>query len=230
MRRRIEAQEHLDSGIGTPAEVETNLAEMWRINRYLGGFRALTQHLYPRLLACQDEVTLVDLGTGSADILVALADWARLHEIKLRCIGVDWAGRNLVVARRRIAGYPEIRLVRADANVLPYAADSVDFIVSSLFLHHVSPPQIVGLLAASFERARRGIVMTDLVRGWLPLLGFKFAQPIFARNYLTRHDGALSIRRGYTPHELLELAQAAGLPDPRMYTHFPWRMTLVVDK
>jgi hypothetical protein len=72
--------------------------------------------------------------------------------------------------------------------------------------------------------------MTDLVRGWPPIVGFKLIQPIFARNFLTRHDGELSIRRAYTPAELQALAQTAELLDVKVHSHWPWRMTLVADK
>ena len=82
----------------------------------------------------------------------------------------------------------------------------------------------------SYNRSRRGIVMSDLVRSKLPLLAFHLLQPVFARNYLTHHDGRLSIERAYTPHELRSLAQAAGLETARVYSHFPWRMTLVAEK
>jgi len=68
------------------------------------------------------------------------------------------------------------------------------------------------------------------VRGWLPYFAFKLASPIFARHPMTRIDGALSVRRAYTPGELLRLARAAGLSQARVVEHFPWRMTLIVDR
>jgi hypothetical protein len=86
------------------------------------------------------------------------------------------------------------------------------------------------VLRETYQRSRRGIVMSDLVRSYIPLLAFPLIQPIFARNYLTRHDGLLSIRRAYTPRELRALAQAAGLETARIYCHFPWRMTLIAEK
>jgi hypothetical protein len=121
-------------------------------------------------------------------------------------------------------------LVEADGNSLPLARGGCDFTISSLVMHHFAPEALQRLLRASHDVARCGLVMTDLVRGWLPYFGFRLVQPIFARSYLTRHDGALSIRRAYNPGELLALARAAGLQGARVYTHWPWRMTLVVDR
>jgi len=178
----------------------------------------------------QNLITIADLGTGSADIPVALACWARTHHRELRIFGVDWAARNLAVASRRVNRTSEVGLLRADAGRLPFTAGSVDFIISSLFLHHLSPQGVVEILQSAFAAARRGIVMSDLVRGWLPLFAFKLVQPVFARNFLTRQDGARSIRRAYTPAELRQLARAAGLPNAKVQAHWPWRMTLVADK
>jgi ubiquinone/menaquinone biosynthesis C-methylase UbiE len=225
---RYDQPELLDLGLGSPTDTAANLAEMWRINRDLGGFRALTRHLYPRLLAVKESITLADLGSGSADIPLALVRWARIRSVQLRVFALDWAERCLTVARTRVSGTPEINLLQADAGHLPF--EKVDFIISSLFLHHFSPEAVVEILRVACAHACRGIVMSDLVRGWLPYFAFKLIQPVFARNALTRHDGALSIRRAYTPTELLELALQAGLPNPKVYTHWPWRMTLVADK
>ncbi len=230
LRARLNRPELLDLGFGSADDAAANLAEMWRINRYLGGFQALTRHLYPRLVTSPPPIALLDLGTGSADVPVAIARWARKRRLRLRVFALDWAARNLAAAQGRVTGTPEVRLLRADAGRLPLLPESVDFVISSLFLHHFSPEQVVELLRASFALARRGIVMSDLVRGWLPYFAFRLVQPVFARHHLTRHDGALSILRAYLPSELYELAAAAGLPSPEVHTHWPWRMTLVADK
>jgi SAM-dependent methyltransferase len=226
---RVEQSELLDLGHGTLHDVQQNLNEMWRINRWLGGFSSLTRHLYPRLLN-HSIVTIADLGTGSAEALIAISQWGQNHKIDLKLIAMDWAARHLDIARQRINGTSAIQLVRADANRLPFPPNSVDFIISSLFLHHFTPEQMIPLLRSSFAAAQHGIIMNDLVRGWKPYAAFKLVQPVFAHHYLTRHDGALSVRRAYTPDELRELAKSAGLHNVQIYTNFPWRMTLVADK
>jgi 2-polyprenyl-3-methyl-5-hydroxy-6-metoxy-1,4-benzoquinol methylase len=227
---RAEGVEWLDTGRGTPADAAANLAEMWRLNRWLGGLRSLTRHLYPRLERGLAPVTVLDLGAGAADVAATVAGWARRRGLAVRVIAAEWAARNLSAARARRANVPGLSLLQADAVRLPLAAGSVDFVISTLLLHHFAPPAAVELLRSAFAHARRGLIMSDLVRGRLPLWAFRLAQPVFARHPFTRHDGALSIRRAYTPAEALALAQAAGLPNPRVHAHWPWRLTLVADR
>ncbi len=230
---RQDRAELLDIGVGTAQDVKDNFADLSRINRYLGGMSALTRHIYPAFVSINREdnsITLLDIGTGSAEIPLRMAEWAHQKRIKLRILALDLSTRNLVLAREDTNGSPEIELVRADALQLPLAPGSCDIVMSSLFLHHLTPECVVEVLRAAFRCARHTLVMSDLVRGWLPLLAFWLVQPIFARNFLTRNDGLVSIRRAYTPDELRTLAQQAGLTKAIVFTHWPWRMTLVAYK
>ncbi len=231
---RLEADEWLDQGRGSAADAAANLADMALTNRGLGGTHALTRHLWPRLLAAPGPLTVLDLGTGAADLPLVLTRWARDHRREVRVVGLDWSARNLAIARQAVtrtptAGPAAIRLLRADAGRLPLAPGSVDYIISTLFIHHLKPPEVIALLREAQAIARRGLIMSDLARGWLPLAAFKLVQPVFARHPFTRHDGALSIRRAYTAAELGALAGEAGLRGFQVHTHWPWRLTLVVD-
>jgi ubiquinone/menaquinone biosynthesis C-methylase UbiE len=231
-RQRLEEAEWLDLGYGTPAEVADSLAEVARINQYLGGLRALTKHLYPRIKALAKAgraVSVLDVGTGSGDIPAMLFRWAKRERIQVQTVAVDLSPRHLDFARGQVGKMPTVQLLGADALQLPMAAKSIDFVISSLFLHHLGPEVLVNVLKSAKVVARHGIVMNDLVRGWMPAAAFRLVKPIFARNPLTWHDGSLSIRRAYQPAELLSLAREAGLNEPVVHTHWPWRMTLTSD-
>lgn len=227
---RVDEPELLDMGTGSAADVQDCLADLWRIHRWLGGLDSITRYLYPRLRRHTGAVTLLDMGTGAAQIPAAISQWAARQGLPVRIAAVDVSARNLHAAQAFNPPGSPVRLVQADVARLPFRPGSADYVISSLFLHHFPPEQVVDLLRSAYRLARRGVIMSDVVRGRLALLGFRVSQPLFARSYLTRHDGLVSIRRAYTPPELLELARAAGLAGARVYRRTPWQMTLVADR
>lgn len=227
---RHSQEELLDLGAGTQRDVEASLRDLWRINRYLGGIPPLTRHLYPRLRVHTGVVTVADIGAGSGEIAALIARWAARNGVALRLLALDVSMRHLDVARHHTRQTPAVSLVQADVMQLPLGVGQADYIVSSLFLHHFAPEQVIAILRDTFARARCGIIMSDTQRGQLPLIAFRLLQPVFARSYITRFDGAASVRRAYTPAEFRALALEAGLENVRVFRHFPFRMTLTADK
>jgi SAM-dependent methyltransferase len=228
--QRHDQPELLDLGHGSAQDVAQSLNDLWRINRYLGGVRSITNHLFPRLRQASGEVSLLDLGAGSGHMLRLIARWADRRKVALTLYGLDLAERHLHIAAQIVHAAPNITLVQGDALAPPVRDQGVDYAISSLFIHHLGEDDVVKFLRISFAKARRGIIFSDLERGWLPYAAFKGIQPVFARSYLTRHDGAASVRRAYTPAELLRMAHAADLPKPKVFRHIPWRMTLVAER
>lgn len=226
---RVDADELLDLGVGTPDEVTGSLNDLWRLNRLLGGLRALTVHLYPRL-ATLPAATCVDIGAGDGRVATHIAQWANRHQQAVRVVALDLSQKHLARAVPHAQTTPNLHLLQADATRIPFAPETVDYVISSLVLHHFTPDLVVTVLRSAWRSAKRGLVVSDLMRGHLPLIGFRLIQPVFARSPITRYDGKVSIRRGYTPDELRLMAREAGIPHPRVFVHPMWRMTLVADK
>ena len=136
---RLDQEELLDLGWGNASDVADNLREMELTNRYLGGYRALTRHLFPRLAAAGNPVSVLDIGTGGAGLPRLIAEWARLHEVAVSVLAVDRAVRHLAVAAAVARPYPEVMLVQAEGHHLPVPRRGADYTISSLVLHHHAP-------------------------------------------------------------------------------------------
>jgi SAM-dependent methyltransferase len=202
--------EWLDAPGHAPAALAGNLADLRRVNRWLGGVR-LTLRALERLTAdLRPGATLavVDVAAGGADIPEAVVDWATRRGVHARVVATDLSPRILALAAR--AGSARVPLAAADARALPLADRSVDVATCSLALHHLAPDDAVGMLREMRRVARRGIVVNDLVRGWLGY-GGAWALSRALTNPLTRHDAPLSARRAYTLPEMRMLAARAGL-------------------
>jgi hypothetical protein len=214
------AVEMLDCPVSFP-ELVRSLRDVERLNALFGG-RGVTLRAVSRLLApCPRgrPAIVLDVGTGSADIPRALVRWARRTGRALRVLAVDRDGPVLRAARRAVAGYPEITLLRADAVDLPVRPGSVDVVISALTLHHLEPGPAAMALAAMDGAARVGFVVNDLVRGRLAYAAVWVATRLLAQSPMSRHDGPLSVLRAYTAEELRALGDAAGLRDLAVRRH-----------
>ena len=209
--------ELLDAGNAPAAEVARSLADLRRINRWLGGKAVLLDLLEREVRrAALDRFSLLDVGAASGDLGAAVQ--ARFP--KARVVLCDLKTRHL-------SGADMLRVVAA-AERLPFRDGSFDFVAVSLLLHHFRDSEAVRLLHFLGRLARRAVVVNDLERHWFPLLFIRLAAPIFARSYLTRHDAPASIRQAFRPVEFRELARAAGFSDISVRRHLPWfRLSLV---
>lgn len=203
LSRRSAELELLDLGVLPPAELATNLDDLARLNRLPGGAAASTDAVALLLDGAGGRV--LDVGTGRADIPLRLA--ARGWSV----VALDSDPEVLAIARRAAAADPAVEMVAGDGRSLPFPDAAFDVAHCSLLIHHLDRGEAVALLREMRRVARRGVVVNDLRRGWVPLLATAVAVAVLGRCRATRHDGLLSVRRAYTVDELDDLLDEAGL-------------------
>jgi ubiquinone/menaquinone biosynthesis C-methylase UbiE len=207
------------------AELAECLADIATLNR-AGPIRALLRHVAPfvRRHHGPEPFRVLDVGTGAADIPVALARWARARGHRVSILALDIQPEILACARARLAETPEIRLVAGEAVSPPVRPDGIDLALCSLMLHHLSEEGVGALLRSLARLARQGFVVSDLRRSRAAYAAAWLATRAISCNRLTRHDGPLSVRRAYTRSELDRLARASGLVTVRWHTAVPFRV------
>ena len=193
----------------TIAELEGCLADLRAVNRYLGDRRALLKHLSARIGAAS-EFSVLDIATGSADLPVAIADWARKAGLKATITAVDKNELTIEIARKHTARHPEIDVEVGDGLRLRFPDKSFDFVICSKSNHHFSEAENVHLIREMRRIARRGYLILDLQRSWLAYASIYLLTRLLVRNRLTRNDGPLSVLRAFTEAELAALAEKAG--------------------
>jgi ubiquinone/menaquinone biosynthesis C-methylase UbiE len=226
---RSDETELMDEAQLDPVELSANLRDIRRVNQLLGG-TATTLRQLPDLVAAippTQTITMLDLGTGSGDIPVAIAKWARKRQRTVSIVASDYSRQMLDIARTYVAPYPEITLAQYDARQVPLPDQNVDIVLCSLSLHHFSPDDAVQVLREMNRLASAGFVVNDLRRSRLGYISAWIAGRITTRNRLTRNDAPLSVLRAYTPAELRDLLQRAGIRDATVSTHRWFRMTAV---
>jgi ubiquinone/menaquinone biosynthesis C-methylase UbiE len=213
MERLAGAEELLDGPLDDVRELADNLRDLRRSNRLLGGAR-MSRVAISRLVGPDEPLTIIDVGTGGADIpVMLLADAARTGR-PMHVTAVDERAEVIEAARvarpaiERVAG---LELVVGDGRSLPYPDGAFDIAHTSLVVHHLDPVDAVALLREMTRISRRGIVVNDLVRGRLYLAGAWLLSHLATGNRLSRNDAPLSVRRAYSRAELRGLVDEAGL-------------------
>jgi SAM-dependent methyltransferase len=204
MERRTEATELLDGPLDDPIALIANLRDLRRVNRWLGGV-SLSAAAIEALAAHRDELTLIDVGTGGADIPLALLERARRRGRRLAVVGVDSRPEVLAAAAFATPGLPSadgLDLVVADGRTLPYPDRSFDVAHASLVLHHLAPHDTVALLREMRRVARLGVVVNDLDRSRIGWVGAWLLGHLLTTNRYTRHDAPISVLRAYRRDEV----------------------------
>jgi ubiquinone/menaquinone biosynthesis C-methylase UbiE len=222
--------EFMDTGDYTPEEYEGCLRELRRINRWLGDKRALEETLLSEIERENlKQFSVLDVGAGSGELLRVIAKFARKSERKSQLCGLELNRRSAEAIREESKDFAEIRSIRGNALLLPFADNSFDYAICSLFTHHFADEKVIEILREMRRVARQRIFAIDLHRDRRAYFFYTTIGKIFLHNRLVRHDGALSILRSFVPEELEHLGKQAGLDKVSVTKHFPARLVLQGD-
>ena len=214
MERLASTAELMDGPLDDDVALATNLRDLRRVNRLLGGTDLSRRALAALVDGGPAPLTLLDVGTGAADIPAALLADARRTGTSVRITAIDSRHEMLAAAVATdpsLANLPGLHLRVGDGLALTDADGSFDVVHASMVLHHLEPPEAVVLLREMARVARTGIVVNDLVRSRLAWVGAWLMSHLLTRSRFTRRDAPLSVRRAYTGPELQALLTEAGL-------------------
>jgi SAM-dependent methyltransferase len=187
-----------------------SLGDLRRLNRWLGG-AGLSCAAVAYFSRDRPSLRLIDVGTGLADVPVALLRWAAAHGTALEIEAIDSRPETIEAARDAYGAFPGLHLRVADARALPFPDEAFDLAHTSLMAHHLEPDELGRCLRELRRVSRRGVIVNDLDRNPIALAGAWLLSRLFAASPITRHDAPLSVRRAYRADELVRIAAGAGL-------------------
>ncbi len=219
MKRSYDAEIMDDFSI-QDERIDKALHELKIINKFLGGISTTKSALKHFAESVNEELKILDIGSGSSDNLVA----AKNKFQNLRIISID---KNLRVLR---SSQNLLVKVNSDAFELPFKNESYDIIHAALFLHHFNEEQIQILLKEFLRIAARGVIINDLQRSYFALLGIKILTVLFSKSEMVKNDGPLSVKRGFTKNEVLLILANAGIANFIIKRKWAFRWMVVIKK
>lgn len=203
-RRGIEL---LDDPSTDTALATRSLQDVARSNRWFGGANAVIAELVPVLAAARGRsapLTLLDVGTGAGDIPELARRIADRGGVHLLTIGLEVTPALAAASRPRSGD-----AIAGDALALPFADRSVDIVACSQVLHHFEAADGVRLLAEMNRVARVRVIVADIRRAWAAAAGLWVGSWALGFHPVSRHDGVVSVLRGFRAAELSAAVVAA---------------------
>ncbi len=225
---RCTLPEIMDHPSTSKADFLRAMAEIRWVNRYLNGTSCMLEAVQKlcQNIASEDSLSLLDLGTASADIPLAIAQWARKSKRTLTIKALDLHPLAIMEGRRYVQNYPEIEVVQGNALDCTESESQYDFVISSMFLHHLENEDAVELLRGMARQAKRAVIVNDLERHPLAWLGIRLLGWVTLKGKIFRYDSALSVKRAFTKQELENLCQQAGLHQALIEARVPFRWVI----
>jgi ubiquinone/menaquinone biosynthesis C-methylase UbiE len=160
------------------------------------------------------------VGTGLADIPAQARKDAARRGVAPTTIGVDEALSLLQSSRERVTD-----AVCANALALPFRDRSIDLVMCSQVLHHFENADAERFVREMHRVARRRVIVSDLRRSRVAAIGFWLVSFLFGFHRVTRHDGVVSVMRGFTASELTDLVRHATGVAPVVERRLGFRLT-----
>jgi ubiquinone/menaquinone biosynthesis C-methylase UbiE len=219
--KRIPSHELLDTDAGTPGEVAGSLSDLRMFNRWFGG-TSCTYRLVERVAreTKSNFLSLLDVAAGSGYVPCTVGNRLSRRNIRLDITLLDRAASHIGNGDGSVVG---------DALALPFCDASFDLVCSELFVHHLSPDQLVHFAREGLRVCRKAFLINDLVRHPLHLALSYAGFPLY-RSRLTRNDAPASVRQAYTQQEMLEMLREAGGSRTEIESCYLYRMGVILWK
>ncbi|MCG2842785.1 methyltransferase type 12 [Sandaracinobacter sp. RS1-74] len=169
------------------------------------------------------ELRVADLGYGEGAMLRRIHRWAVARGLRPKLTGIDMNPRCRALAEAHTPAAMGIEWHEGDLfgwepAVRPHA------VISSLFAHHLETAEVVRLLRWQEGMATDGWFVNDLHRHWFAWGGFRAMAWAMRWHPCVRHDGALSVRRGFRAGEWRAMLEAAGVRGAELRWHPLFRL------
>lgn len=222
---RVAIAELLDTDAGTANEIASSLRDLRHINQWFGGI-GTTQSLIEQVAekAQARSLSMLEVASGTGFVPNAVQERLGRSGIQLNLTLMDRAASHLNDGNGR-----GVRQISGDARALPFCANSFDVVSSCIFLHHLSPEEVVESIKESLRVCRLAVLINDVVRHPLHLALVYAGLPLF-RSRLTWHDAPASVRQAYTTQEMRQLLQQTSAREIVIQRHYLFRMGIIVWK
>lgn len=187
-------------------------------------FRLLRKKVLSKLKDFNPKGTLVDIGCGSGNLIIQIAE----SFPDLNLIGIDISSEILEFAKKRALDRglgKRIEFKIGNVEKLPFSNESIDFIISTLSLHHwVNPVKVFNEIHRVLKRDGTSLIFDfrrDSRKFFYGILTFA-TKVVVPKALKEIHEPMGSIQSSYAYSEILPLISQTNFQNPKNETFLAW--------
>jgi len=202
MKRIVEPELLDELPPGDPLAVRSR-RDLCRVNAWMRNHVIMAGALQNHLNGGTME-QITELGAGDGNFLLGVARKISAQRPNVKATLLD---RQKIAAAQTLAAFTSLgwraEAVTADVFNWPKTGDPAEVVIANLFLHHFKDAQLVELFRSIAGRVRL-FVAIEPHRAFWSLFCSRLIWAIGC-NAVTRHDGTVSVRAGFSGNELSAL-------------------------
>jgi 2-polyprenyl-3-methyl-5-hydroxy-6-metoxy-1,4-benzoquinol methylase len=210
--------------------VDQTLRELDFINHWLGGNAVTLDGLKSlwKNIPKDRKISIADLGCGSCEMLRLIAQLARKDKREVALTGIDANPNIASYAQKKSFDFKNIQLEATNIFSDEFRQREFDIILGTLFLHHFTEEELIGVFSSLKNQARYGIIINDVHRHPLAYYSIKYLTELFSKSAMVKFDAPLSVLRSFKKEELKNILQKAGIEEYQLKWKWAFRWQLVI--
>jgi ubiquinone/menaquinone biosynthesis C-methylase UbiE len=213
-------------------EMKELLTDLKKVNKWLGGNWIIINGINKIIenSSKKEPITVLDVGCGDGEMLRQISRFAEKKGYNYQLIGVDANEFIISEAIERSTDFKNISFRQLNVFSEELSEINFDIALCTLFLHHLTDSEIIKTLNRLHEKAKVGVVVNDLQRSWLAFWLFKIVVSLFLKTKIAKHDGLVSVARGFRRVELLDFAKQIKNSDSLIEWRWAFRYQWILIK
>ncbi|HSR18237.1 MAG TPA: methyltransferase domain-containing protein [Ignavibacteriaceae bacterium] len=222
--KRSTKKEMMDDFSITDKRIDSALAELELINKYLGGISVSKKGIGKFYTPGNSNLNfkILDAGSGSSEILLKIREGFK----EISICSLDKNQQACHYSKNKNS----LNIICGDIFYLPLKKGYFDIVHASLLLHHFSIDELKEIFGNLLLLVKKGVVINELRRNIFALIGIKILTLFFSKSELVRNDAPLSVKKGFVKKELKNILAALPAAGYSIKRKWAFRWLVVVFK
>jgi len=204
-----------------------NLRELAIINKYLGGHAVSVRGIAQVLIDPAKTYSVMDIGCGGGDSILAISNWAEANQRKITLAGVDLKEDCISYATENCSKRSSIRLICDDFRNVFDRHNKIDVVHAALFCHHFREEDIISFIKLCLQQ-QATFIINDLERHPVAYYSIRLLARVFSRSPLVKNDAPLSVKRGFKKSEWHDILKRAGATNYSINNCWAFRHLIII--